>query len=102
VLQHGQRYRLRAIGFWNSNQTHGQDAFADFELANPNVFVAAFNGVRLGLSVDGGSADFWGAYNPNHVYERVVIGKDAALSLRCSDVVFTDNTGQVQVEVRCA
>ena len=35
VLAQGQRYRLRASGFWSSNATHGQDAFADFEFANP-------------------------------------------------------------------
>jgi hypothetical protein len=52
--------------------------------------------------VNGGSADFWGAYNTNHVYERVFTGQGAALSLACSDAVFTDNSGSVQVEVRCA
>jgi hypothetical protein len=102
MLIQGQRYRLRATGFWLSNQTHGQDAFADFEIANPGVSVTTFNGVRLGLSVNGGSADFWGAYNTNHVYERVFTGQGAALSLACSDAVFTDNSGSVQVEVRCA
>ena len=35
VLTQGQRYRLRASGFWTSNATHGQDAFADFEFADP-------------------------------------------------------------------
>src|SRR5215212_6727729 len=57
VLVAGQRYRLRASGFWSSNATHGQDAFADFEFADPTKVVTTFQGVRLGLSVDGGSAD---------------------------------------------
>jgi hypothetical protein len=102
VLKQGQRYRLRATGFWLSNATHGQDAFADFELANPNASVTSFNGIRLGLAVDGGSADFWGTYNPNHTYERIVTGQGAAIQLRCSDAVFSDNSGQVQVQVLCA
>ncbi len=102
VLDAGQRYRLRATGFWTSNATHGQDAFADFELANPNVSVTTFQGTRLGLSVDGGNVDQWGSYNTNHVYQREVVGQGTALSLRCSDVVFTDNSGSVTVDVFCA
>ena len=102
VLAQGQRYRLRASGFWSSNATHGQDAFADFEFANPNAVVTTFEGVRLGLSIDGGSADVWGSYTTNHVYEREVVGQGAALSLRCSDKVHTDNSGSVLVEVLCA
>ena len=101
VLQQGQRYRLRASGFWSSNATHVQDAFADFAFADPTTPVTTFEGVRLGLSVDGGSADFWGSYNTGHVYEREVVGQGVALSLRCSDKVFTDNSGSVLVEVRC-
>jgi hypothetical protein len=102
VLVQGQRYRLRASGFWSSNATHGQDAFADFEFANPNAVVTTFEGVRLGLSIDGGSADVWGSYSIGHVYEREVVGQGAALSLRCSDQVHTDNSGSVLVEVLCA
>jgi hypothetical protein len=102
VLLAGQRYRLRASGFWSSNATHGQDAFADFEFANPNAVVTTFQGVRLGLSVDGGNIDQWGTYNTNHVYEREVVGQGAALSLRCSDLVHSDNSGAVLVEILCA
>jgi hypothetical protein len=102
VLAQGQRYRLRASGFWSSNATHGQDAFADFEFANPAAVVTTFEGVRLGLSIDGGSADVWGSYSTGHVYEREVVGQGAALSLRCSDKVHTDNSGSVLVEVLCA
>ena len=102
VLTAGQRYRLRASGFWSSNATHGQDAFADFEFANPAAFVTTFEGVRLGLAIDGGSADVWGSYSTGHVYEREVTGQGAALALRCSDKVHTDNSGSVLVEVLCA
>jgi hypothetical protein len=102
VLRQGQRYRLRASGFWSSNATHGQDAFADFEFANPTVVVTTFQGVRLGLSVDGGSPDLWGSYNIGHVYEREITGQGASLSLRCSDGVHTDNSGAVLVEILCA
>jgi hypothetical protein len=101
-LTQGQRYRLRATGFWSSNATHGQDAFADFELANPNVVVTTFQGVRLGLSVNGGSADQWGSYNVNHTYEQQVTGTGGSLTLRMSDVVFTDNSGSVTVDAFCA
>jgi hypothetical protein len=102
VLTQGQRYRLRASGFWNSNATHGQDAFADFEVATPTTFVTTFQGVRLGLSVDGGSADVWGSYTTSHVYEQVVVGQGRALALGMTDLVFTDNSGSVLVEVLCA
>jgi hypothetical protein len=102
VLLQGQRYRLRASGFWLSNATHGQDAFADFEIAAPTKVVTTFQGVRLGLSVDGGNTDLWGSYTTNHVYEREVVGQGAALSLRCSDVVHADNSGAVLVEILCA
>ena len=102
VLTQGQRYRLRASGFWNSNATHGQDAFADFEVATPTTFVTTFQGVRLGLAVDGGSADVWGSYTTSHVYEQVVVGQGRALALGMTDLVFTDNSGSVLVEVLCA
>jgi hypothetical protein len=102
VLVAGQRYRLRASGFWSTNATRGLDAFADFAFADPTTPVTIFQGVRLGLSVDGGSIDQWGSYTTGHVYEREVVGQGAALSLRCSDVVHTDNSGSVLVEILCA
>jgi hypothetical protein len=102
VLKQDQSYRLRASGFWSSNATRGQDAFADFALADPDTFVTTFMDVRLGLSVDGGSPDAWGDYNVSHVYEQDVIGQGAALSLRCNDVVHADNSGSVRVEIFCA
>ena len=102
VLVAGQRYRLRASGFWSTNATRGLDAFADFAFADPTTPVTIFEGVRLGLSVDGGSADLWGSYTTGHVYEREVVGQGVALSLRCSDLIHTDNSGSVLVEVLCA
>jgi len=102
VLNAGQNYRLRATGFWTSNATHGQDAFADFELANPTTVVTTFQGTRLGLAVNGGNIDGWGSYNTNHVYERTLAGQGTAVSLAMSDVVFTDNSGSVTVDIFCA
>jgi hypothetical protein len=102
VLNAGQNYRLRATGFWTSNATHGQDAFADFELANPTKVVTTFQGTRLGLAVNGGNVDGWGSYNTNHVYERTQAGQGTAISLAMSDVVFTDNSGSVTVDIFCA
>ena len=58
--------------------------------------------MRLGLSVDGGSADVWGSYTIGHVYEREVVGQGRALSLRMTDVIHADNSGSVLVEVLCA
>lgn len=102
ILVAGQRYRLRASGFWSSNATHGQDAFADFAFATPATPVTTFQGVRLGLEVDGGSPDLWGSYSTGHVYEREIVGQGRAVTLRCSDVVFTDNSGTVLVDIFCA
>jgi hypothetical protein len=102
VLRQGQRYRLRASGYWRTNATRGQDAFADFSIVAPGSHVKEFEGVRLGLAVDGDSPDLWGSYDPSHEYERVVTGQGDALSLRCSDAIYDDNTGAVFVEVLCA
>jgi hypothetical protein len=102
VLKKGQRYRLRASGFWNTNATHGNDAFAAFPFANPNAPVTTFEGARLGLSVDGDSPDQWGSYSAGHIYEREVIGQGAALSLRFTDPVPADNSGSLLVDVFCA
>jgi hypothetical protein len=102
VLVAGQRYRLRATGFWATNATFGNDAFAAFLFATPAKPETTFNGVRLGLSVNGDSPDLWGAYNLGHVYEREVVGAGAALSLRYTDPVPADNSGSVTVEIVCA
>lgn len=102
ALINGQRYRLRASGFWNTNAQFGNDAFAAFPFANPNAPELTFNGVRLGLSVDGGSPDQWGSYNAGHVYEREIIGQGASLSLRFTDPQTADNSGSLTVEIFCA
>ena len=102
VLKQGQRYRLRATGFWSTNATYGNDAFAAFPLANVNAPELTYQGVRLGLSVDGGSPDLWGSYTTSHIYEREVVGQGAALSLRYTDPVPADNSGSLLVEVFCA
>ena len=102
VLKQGQRYRLRASGFWSTNVAYGNDAFAAFPLANPNAPETTYQGVRLGLSVDGGSPDLWGSYTTSHIYEREVVGQGAALSLRYTDPVPADNSGSLLVEVFCA
>jgi hypothetical protein len=102
VLKQGQRYRLRAVGFWLSSTVAGQDAFANFPLASPNTPVLDAGGVRLGLSVADGSPAAWGSYTTTHIYEREVTGEGAPLSLRCKDPITEDNSGAVLVQVLCA
>jgi hypothetical protein len=102
ALVQGQRYRLRATGFWNTNATHGNDAFASFPINNPGAPVTVFQGVRLGLSVDGGSPDQWGSYNITHNYEREIVGQGAPLSLRYTDPATSDNSGSLTVNIVCA
>jgi hypothetical protein len=102
VLAAGQRYRLRASGFWNTNPQYGNDAFAALAFANPNAPETTYQNVRLGLSVDGGSPDQWGNYTTSHIYERQIIGQGAALSLRFTDPVPADNSGSLLVEIFCA
>lgn len=101
VLTAGQRYRLRASGFWVTNAQYGNDAFAAFPFSNPNAPELTFNNVRLGLSVDGGSPDQWGSYNAGHIYEREVTGTGAALSLKFTDPATNDNSGSLTVEIFC-
>jgi hypothetical protein len=102
VLAAGQRYRLRASSFWNTNPEYGNDAFAAFPFANPSAPETTYQNVRLGLSVDGGSPDQWGSYNAAHIYELQVTGQGAALSLRFTDPVPADNSGSLLVEIFCA
>lgn len=101
VLINGQRYRLRATGFWSTNAVYGNDAFAAFKFATPQVPEKEFQGVRLGLSVDGGSPEQWGTYNPDHTYEMDVTGRGAPISLRFTDPITTDNSGSLVVDITC-
>jgi hypothetical protein len=102
VLAAGQRYRLRASGFWHTNSQYGNDAFATFPFADPNAPATTYQNVRLGLSIDGGSPDQWGRYTTSHIYERQIMGQGAALSLRFTDPVPADNSGSLTVEIVCA
>jgi hypothetical protein len=102
VLAQGRRYLLRATSLWITNATYGNDAFAAFPFANPGAPITTLQGVRLGLSVDGGSPDQWGSYTTSHIYERVVTGQGTALSLRFTDPVTSDNSGSLLVDVICA
>jgi hypothetical protein len=102
VLAQGQRYYLRASGFWYTNATHGNDAFAAFRLGIDGAPITTYQGVRLGLSVDGGSPDEWGSYHVTHNYEREVVGQGKTLLLKYTDPVTTDNTGSLTVDIVCA
>jgi hypothetical protein len=102
ILVAGQRYRLRASGFWNTNANDGNDAVAAFPFANPNAPVLVAGGVRVGLAVDDGSPDLWGSYTTTHLYEREVLGQGAALSLHYVDPITADNSGSLLVDIFCA
>ncbi len=102
VLRNGQRYRLRATGFWLTNAQFGNDAFAAFPLADPHAPVLTLEGVRLGLALDGGSPDLWGDYNSAHGYQVEVTGRGRTMSLGYTDPIRGDNSGTVELEVTCA
>jgi hypothetical protein len=102
ILVAGQRYRLRASGFWNTNATDGNDAVAAFAFATPNAPVTVAGGVRVGLAVDDGSPDLWGSYTTTHLYEMTVTGQGKALSLHYVDPITADNSGSLLVDVFCA
>ena len=102
VLKQGQRYRVRASGYWRSNATRGQDAYADFSIVDPAAFTTNYEGVRLGLVFDDQNPDLWGGYNPGHEYERVVTGRGITLSLRSIDTDYSDSSGALLVEIFCA
>lgn len=101
VLEQGQRYTLRASGFWSTNGDFFNDAAAAFQAANPRNVSLFDNGVRLGLSVDGGSPEIWGAYVLSHEYTTSVVGQGRAVSLRMQDSVYTDNARLLNLEVIC-
>jgi hypothetical protein len=102
VLKQGQRYRLRANGFWNTNAQYGNDAFAAFQFANPNTPELTYKNVRLGLSVNGGSPDQWGNYNTNHTYELQFTGQGQGVTFRFTDPETNDNSGSLTVSIECA
>jgi hypothetical protein len=99
VFRIGRCYRLSAVGFWSTHLTYGQDAVAAFPKNNHNAPEFEYQGVRLGLSLDGGSPDEWGRYNPSHIYERRLVGEGVGLFLRNTDPVTADNSGSLFVEV---
>ena len=101
-LRNGQRYRLRATGFWLTNEQFGNDAFAAFSFADPLTPVLTLEGVRVGLAVDGGSPNLWGDYNPAHGYQIEVTGHGRTMSLGYIDPIRGDNSGAVKVEITCA
>lgn len=101
VLKQGRRYRVRASGYWRSNATRGQDAFADFSIVDPDTYTTNYEGVRLGLVFDNTNPDLWGGYDPGHKYERVVTGRGIALSMRSIDTDYADNSGSLFVEIFC-
>jgi hypothetical protein len=102
VLAEGQRYYLRASGFWYTNATHGNDAFASFLLSNHGLSETTYQGVRLGLAVDDGSPDEWGSYHVTHLYEREVVGQGKTLKLQYTDPKTNDNSGSMTVDIVCA
>jgi hypothetical protein len=101
VLKDGQRFRLLAVGSWSTNDAHANDAYAAYKKLSRFDPILEFEGVRLGLSVDDGSPDEWGDYNPNHVYELEMTGRGDALSLHYTDPQPADNSGTLLVEVYC-
>lgn len=102
VLAVGQRYRVQATGYWNTNAFYGADAFASFKFATPTETATSYQDVRTGLSVNGGSPDEWGNYHLTHNYEREIVGQGVPLTLRYTDPVTSDNSGSLTVNVICA
>jgi hypothetical protein len=101
VLETGRRYLLRADGFWVTSGNENVDAFASYPAGNPSQPVLSKAGVRLGLSVDGGSPDLWGAYSLTHRYEMEVIGQGRPVSLMMFDSDYSENSRLLTVEVAC-
>ncbi len=104
VLRRGQRYRLRASGVVATNAVAGQDAEFGFLLAtpgDPNTLIDVFEGLDVGISIDG-KAPNWGPYNLAHTYETTVVGHGRAVTLQLLDTQHSDNSGSLTVEVFCA
>lgn len=101
ALLKGQRYLLRASGFWSANAQYGNDACAAFPFANPNAPEFTYRGLRLGLLVNSIPPGAWGNYNPQHVYEQLFTGDGLALAFRNTDPVVEDNSGSITVTIEC-
>jgi hypothetical protein len=101
VLEEGQVYILRAHGYWSTNGDYMCDAFAAFLWKDQRSPVMYYNGVRLGLAVDGLPPDQWGTYSQSHTYHQIVIGKGKPVSLQMLDSVYSDNGRHLYVDVLC-
>ncbi|CAA9542860.1 MAG: hypothetical protein AVDCRST_MAG59-992 [uncultured Thermomicrobiales bacterium] len=101
VLRKGQTYVLHATGFWATDGTFFNDAFARFAAKNPGQPILFDQGVRLGLAVDGLPPDLWGTYKTSHAYGMAVVGRGRALSLQFLDSAYGDNSRLLNVEVVC-
>ena len=101
VLKSGQRYTLRASGFWSTNGAYLNDAVAAFLAADPNQVAFVDLGVRLGLSLDGRSPDIWGPYSQEHEYTTSVIGQERRVPMRMQDSDYADNGRLLNVAVIC-
>lgn len=101
ALTKGQRYLLRASGFWSTNALYGNDACAAFPFANPNAPEFTYHNLRLGLLVNSIPPGAWGNYNTQHVYEQLITGDGLALAFRNLDPVPEDNSGSITVTIEC-
>jgi len=101
ILEEGVNYVLRPSGFWNTSNDRLQDAFASFTFADPFSPRLFDQGVRTGLLLDNELPDIWEAYQSNHSYGIVVIGKGKPVAFRMLDTDYSGNGGVVHVDVTC-
>jgi hypothetical protein len=107
TLTSGQLYRFRASGTF----IIGGPGFADAEYSFPANNSFSFNncnnspsGVDLGIGIsdsinDNSKFPFWGAFNPLHVYDTVMVGQGFPVDLNYHDCNYGDNSGSLTVEI---
>ena len=102
VLQNGVGYRLRASGTCIVRQGDEGDAewydFTDPKTLDTNLTIDVGIGIDDPI-VDGTKTPDWGPYTASHVYEVEFAGKGAPITANYHDPVYSNNSGELTVEV---
>jgi hypothetical protein len=102
VLEAGRPYLLRASGTFvivSSSQLRADAEY--FRFSDP---IEKNQTVDVGLAVDDEVVDlerqpFWGAYNPEHVYEVEWLGEGRPIRAMIHDSNYTNNSGELELTI---
>jgi hypothetical protein len=75
--------------------------FADFSNPPASLITSCGGGAPdLGIGVNGSTVPGWGVYQGSHVYNKVVVGTGAPITLQYLDCNYGDNSGSLTVTIQ--